>query len=93
MPSQAKKEGNARHVAKLDLIKIQPYKDEGGEIRAAAADLGFSVQAYVLAAVRERMERDAAELARIRQERAEQEERERLEMERNSLSLDIEDYI
>ena len=55
MPTEAKKAGNARHVAKLDQIKIQPYKEEGERIRAAAAAAGQSVQAYILEAVRERM--------------------------------------
>ena len=58
MPTEAKKAGNARHVAKLDQIKIQPYKEEGERIRAAAANAGQSVQAYVLGAVRERMEKE-----------------------------------
>lgn len=55
MPTDAKKAGNARHVAKLDLIKIQPYKEEGAAIRAAAAGQGQSVQGFVLQAVREHM--------------------------------------
>lgn len=58
MPTEAKKAGNARHVAKLDQIKIQPYKEEGERIRAAAANAGQSVQAYVLGAVRDRMEKE-----------------------------------
>lgn len=58
MPTEAKKAGNARHVAKLDLLKIQPYKEEGERIRAAAAAAGQSVQAYILDAVRERMSKD-----------------------------------
>lgn len=60
MPTQAKKDGNARHIAKLDIIKIQPYREEGTAIRAAAADAGKSVQGYVLEAVREKMERERA---------------------------------
>lgn len=61
MPTQAKKAGNARHIAKLDIIKIQPYKEEGAAIRAAAAAAGISVQRYILEAVRDRMERERAE--------------------------------
>ncbi len=60
MPTQAKKEGNARHIAKLDVIKIQPYREEGAAIRAAAKDANQSVQGYILQAVRERMERERA---------------------------------
>lgn len=59
MPTEAKKAGNARHIAKLDLIKVQPYKEEGTAIRKAAADAGMSLQAYVLEAIREKMERDS----------------------------------
>lgn len=59
--SQAKKASDARHIAKLDVIKVQPYKEEGAAIRAAAAAAGKSVQGYILQAVREKMERDATE--------------------------------
>ncbi len=55
MPTEAKKAGNARHVAKLDQIKLQPYKEEGERIRVAAAEAGMSLQAYVLEAVRKEM--------------------------------------
>lgn len=58
MPTDAKKAGNARHIAKLDLIKIQPYREEGATIRAAAASAGQSLQAYVLQAIRERILRE-----------------------------------
>lgn len=51
-----------RHLDKLDKIKIQPYKDEGQQIRAAAA-AGQSLQGYILQAVRERMARDQAQAA------------------------------
>lgn len=60
MPTEAKKAGNARHVAKLDVIKIQPYKDEGAAIRTAATNAGQSLQAYVLQAIRERMFRESS---------------------------------
>ena len=56
--SQAKRASDARHIAKLDIIKIQPYKEEGAAIRAAAASSGKSVQAYILQAIREKMERE-----------------------------------
>ena len=58
--SDAKKAADKRHIAKLDIIKIQPYKEEGTAIRAAAAAAGKSVQGYVLEAVREKMERERA---------------------------------
>ena len=58
MASNAKLEGNARHLAKLDRIVIQPYKDDGQRIREAAAQAGESVQGYILKAVRDRMDRE-----------------------------------
>lgn len=61
MPTEAKRAGNARHMAKLDTIKIQPYKEEGQRIREAAAAAGQSLQAYILDAIRQRMDRDKAE--------------------------------
>lgn len=56
--SEAKRITDARHIAKLDQIKIQPYKEEGQAIRDAAASAGVSVQRYILQAVRERMDRE-----------------------------------
>ena len=49
---------NARYQAKLDRIVLQPLKEEGAEIRAAAAAAGDSVQGYCLSAIREKMEHD-----------------------------------
>lgn len=43
-----------------DNIMVRPTKEDGAVIRAAAAKAGQSVQAYVLQAVRERMEREQA---------------------------------
>lgn len=57
--SEARASCNARHQAKLTRIVLQPYKDEADAIKAAAAEAGQSVTAYVLDAVRERMERDS----------------------------------
>ena len=37
---------------------VRPTKEEGAAIRAAAASVGQSVQAYILQAVRERMEQE-----------------------------------
>ena len=56
--TEAKRITDARHIAKLDQIKIQPYKEEGQAIRDAAASARVSVQRYILDAVRERMERE-----------------------------------
>lgn len=54
--TKAHLEGNKAHQEKLDRIIMQPYKEEGARIRAAAAKAGQSVQRYVLDAVRQRME-------------------------------------
>lgn len=43
---------------KQDNIMIRPSKEEGAAIRAAARVAGQSVQAYVLQAIRERMEKE-----------------------------------
>lgn len=58
MPINEKKAAtNAAHIAKLDMIRIQPYKEEGERIRAAAAAAGKSLQGYILEAVREKMDK------------------------------------
>lgn len=56
--TEAKKASDKRHHDKLDQIMVRPYKSEGEEIRTAAANAGQSVQAYVLQAIRERMNRE-----------------------------------
>ena len=58
--SEAKKKANARWNASKDNIMIRPTKEEGAEIRAAAAAAGQSNQQYILQATRERMGRDNA---------------------------------
>ena len=61
MSTEAQKRASIKYNRKQDNIMIRPTKDEGAEIRAAAATAGQSVQAYVLQAVRERMEREQAQ--------------------------------
>ena len=58
MSTEAQKRASINYNRKQDNIMIRPTKEEGAEIRAAAAGAGQSVQAYVLQAVRERMERE-----------------------------------
>ena len=48
-----------RHHDKLDRLVIQPYKEQGQQIRQAAAQARQSVQRYILQACEERMARDA----------------------------------
>ena len=61
MSTEAQKRASTNYNRKQDNIMIRPTKEEGAAIRAAAAKAGQSVQAYVLQAVRERMEREQPE--------------------------------
>ena len=58
--TEAQIKASVKYNQSKDNIMIRPDKDEGGAIRNAAKAAGQSVQAYVLQAIRERMERDAA---------------------------------
>lgn len=58
--SAAKKASDARHQEKLMQIMVKPYIEEGETIKAAAKEAKQSTQAYILQAVRERMERDSS---------------------------------
>lgn len=58
--TKAHLEGNQRHQAKLMRIILQPYREEGQTIKEAASKAGQSTQAYILQAVRERMEKEKA---------------------------------
>ena len=61
MSTEAQKRASTNYNRKQDNIMIRPTKEEGAAIRAAAAKARQSVQAYVLQAVRERMEREQPE--------------------------------
>lgn len=56
--SEKKAITDKKHLDKLDKMKIQPYKEEGARIRAAAEQAGQSLQGYILQAVRARMYED-----------------------------------
>lgn len=56
--TEAQKRGNAAYNRRQDNIMIRPPKDKGGAIRTAAAAAGQSVQAYVIQACFDRMQRD-----------------------------------
>ena len=58
MSTDAQKKASTNYNRKQDNIMIRPNKEYGQMIRKAAKGAGQSVQAYVLQAVRERMERD-----------------------------------
>ena len=56
--TEAQKRGNAAYNRRQDSITIRPSKQDGTAIRAAAAAAaGQSVQAYVIQACFERMQR------------------------------------
>lgn len=56
--SEAHKRASNKWNKERDNIMVRPSKEDGAAIRAAAAAAGQSVQAYVLQAVSERMERE-----------------------------------
>lgn len=53
--TEARKRANAAYNRRQDNIMIRPSKAEGARIRAAAADAGMSVQAYILDTLRARI--------------------------------------
>ena len=59
MATEAQRRATIAYNRRQDNIMIRPSKERGTEIRAAAALAGQSVQAYILQAVAERMEREA----------------------------------
>ena len=58
MSTDAQKKASIEYNRRQDNIMVRPSKEEGAHIRQAAIDAGQSLQAYVLQAVRERMERE-----------------------------------
>lgn len=55
MSTEAKRRGNAAYQKRQDALTIRPSKDEGARIRAAAAEAGMSVQAFILETLRARI--------------------------------------
>lgn len=55
MTTEAQKRASAAYNRRQDNIMIRPSKAEGARIRAAAADAGMSVQAYILDTLRARI--------------------------------------
>lgn len=60
MASEAQIRASIKWNRSRDSITIRPPEEIGEKIRAAAADCGESVTAYILDAVREKMSRDGA---------------------------------
>ena len=61
MATPAQIRANIAYNKRQDSITLRPSKDEGAEIRAAAAASGQSLQRYILQAVMERMEKERLE--------------------------------
>ena len=57
---EQRKEANRRYLAKLDNIMIRTQAGGKDTIKAAADAVGQSVNAYILQAVEERMQREQA---------------------------------
>ena len=55
MASEAKRKANIAYNRLQDNIMIRPSKAEGARIRAAAANAGMSVQAFILETLRARI--------------------------------------
>ena len=56
--TEAQKRSSTEYNRRRDNIMLRPTKEEGAQIRQAAADAGQSVQGYVLGAVRIQMEKE-----------------------------------
>lgn len=56
--SDAQRKAVLAYQQRQDSIMLRPSKTIGAEIRAAAAEAGQSMQAYILDAITERMQRD-----------------------------------
>ena len=56
--TEAEKRAVREYQKRQDNIMIRPSKEEGARIRTAAAEAGQSVQAYILQAIRDRMEKN-----------------------------------
>ena len=60
MSTDAKREGNKRYLAGQDDIKIRVPKGRRNELKEIAKDkFNMSLQAFILSAVEEKIERDS----------------------------------
>lgn len=57
MATEAQIRASVKHNKTKDSITLRPSKEEGQQIRQAAAASGQSVQQYILDAVRQKMSR------------------------------------
>ena len=56
--SDAQRKAVLAYQKRQDSILLRPPKDDGAQIRAAAAAAGMSMQAWILTACAEKMQRD-----------------------------------
>lgn len=61
--TEAQKRSSTEYNRRHDNIMLRPTKEEGAEIRQAAADAGKAVSAYILGAVRVQMDKDKEDKA------------------------------
>ena len=55
--TEAQKRSSTEYNRRHDAIMLRPSKEQGAEIRQAAADAGQSVTAYIMQAGREYMDK------------------------------------
>ena len=60
MSTDAKRAGNARYLAKLKTITVRMRPETAVNVRQAADAAGESLNAYIVGAVAQRMDRDAS---------------------------------
>ena len=60
MSTDAKRAGNARYLAKLKTITVRMRPETAVNVRQAADAAGESLNAYILGAVAQRLDRDAS---------------------------------
>ena len=60
--SDAQRKAVLAYQKRQDSIMLRPPKDDGAQIRAAAAAAGMSMQAWILTACAEKMQRDGCTL-------------------------------
>ena len=60
MSSDAKRASNARYLAKFKTVSVRFTQTDAGAVQSAADAAGESLNAYIVGAVAQRMERDAS---------------------------------
>lgn len=58
MSTEAQKRASTNYNRKQDSITIRPTKELGAEFRTVAENAGMPLQAYIIQAIKEKMERE-----------------------------------